>query len=124
VPLDHELARRLTEVLVEEGLRPRASLAALDAEEESHSSSQSERGAAAQDENGLRVTGWRWWLICFAVYASCSMYGLDTTIVADVQGAVTDTFDNVAQIAWLGAGFLLGSTVTILPYGAPSTLSA
>ncbi|OTA91149.1 hypothetical protein M434DRAFT_22550 [Hypoxylon sp. CO27-5] len=45
------------------------------------------------------------------------LYGLDTTIVADIQGAVSETYDNVAQLGWLGVGFTLGSTVMILPLG-------
>ncbi|KAM0261987.1 hypothetical protein ACHAQJ_001993 [Trichoderma viride] len=66
----------------------------------------------------VQQTGWRWWLICFGVYSTCLMYGLDTTIASVVQAPVVDTFNEVAQIAWIGAGFLLGSTASILPYGA------
>lgn len=63
-------------------------------------------------------TGWKWWLICFGVYSTCLMYGLDTTIASVVQAPVVDTFKEVSQVAWIGAGFLLGSTAVILPYGA------
>jgi MFS family permease len=45
------------------------------------------------------------------------MYGLDTTIAADVQGAVIQRFHEVDQLAWIGAGFPLGSVAVILPYG-------
>ncbi|KAJ5302682.1 hypothetical protein N7476_009481 [Penicillium atrosanguineum] len=45
------------------------------------------------------------------------MYGLDTTIAADVQGAVIHRFHEVDQLAWIGAGFPLESVSVILPYG-------
>ncbi|KAL7917590.1 major facilitator superfamily domain-containing protein [Trichoderma austrokoningii] len=60
----------------------------------------------------------KWWLICFGVYSTCLMYGLDTTIASVVQAPVVDTFKEVSQVAWIGAGFLLGSTAVILLYGA------
>lgn len=63
-------------------------------------------------------SGWKWWLICFGVYSTCLMYGLDTTIASVVQAPVVDTFKQVSQVAWIGADFLLGSTAVILPYSA------
>jgi MFS family permease len=72
--------------------------------------------AANKKENHL--SGFRWFLVCACVYVSDFVYGLDTTIAADIQGAVTQTFGTVDQLAWLGAGFALGSTAIILPGGA------
>ena len=63
------------------------------------------------------IRGIRWILICAAIFSANILYGLDTTIVADIQGAVSETFDNVTQLGWLGVGFTLGSTVAILPLG-------
>ncbi len=63
------------------------------------------------------VTGFRWFLICLATFSANVLYGLDTTIAADIQGAVSTTFNNVNQLGWLGVGFNLGSTVAILPLG-------
>ena len=74
-------------------------------------------GHAASSDDVREITGIRWVLICFALYISALMYGLDTTIAADVQGAVIETFSDVAQLAWIGAGFPLGSVAVILPYG-------
>ncbi|KAI0595292.1 major facilitator superfamily domain-containing protein [Biscogniauxia sp. FL1348] len=68
-------------------------------------------------EDVRKITGFRWFLICAALYLSALMYGLDTTIAADVQGAVIETFSEVSQLAWIGAGFPLGSVAVILPYG-------
>ena len=63
------------------------------------------------------VRGFRWFLVCVAIFSANVLYGLDSTIVADIQGAVSETFDNVSQLGWLGVGFTLGSTVMILPLG-------
>ncbi|KFA61557.1 hypothetical protein S40285_03976 [Stachybotrys chlorohalonatus IBT 40285] len=76
-----------------------------------------EKGASATDDDVRKITGFRWFLICAALYLSALMYGLDTTIAADVQGAVIETFSEVSQLAWIGAGFPLGSVAVILPYG-------
>ncbi|KAK8115729.1 hypothetical protein PG984_012231 [Apiospora sp. TS-2023a] len=75
---------------------------------------------AAQDvdDRTPRPSGAAWVMVCFSLYVSAIMYGLDTTIAADIQGAVTDTFGEVSQLAWVGAGFPLGSVAVILPYGA------
>jgi MFS family permease len=71
---------------------------------------------AATDDT-RKITGPRWFLVCAAMYLSALMYGLDTTIAADIQGAVIATFGEVSQLAWIGAGFPLGSVAVILPYG-------
>ena len=49
---------------------------------------------------------------------SAFLYGLDTTIAADIQAAVVTTFGNVEQLSWIGTGFALGSVATVLPIGA------
>ncbi|KAL4940727.1 hypothetical protein BDV06DRAFT_223806 [Aspergillus oleicola] len=63
------------------------------------------------------VTGVRWLLVCIATFSANILYGLDTTIAADIQAADSETFDNVTQLGWLGVGFTLGSTVAVLPLG-------
>lgn len=63
------------------------------------------------------ITGLRWLLVCFALYVGTFVYGLDTTIAADVQGAVVEKFGHVEQLAWIGAGFPLGSVVVITLWG-------
>lgn len=74
--------------------------------------------ANATNDNIRKITGIRWVLVCLGLYATALMYGLDTTIAADIQAAVIDTYDEVTQLAWIGAGFPLGSVGVILPYGA------
>lgn len=70
-----------------------------------------------QSEPEREITGFRWFLVCVAVFSGNILYGLDTTIAADIQASVSESFDNVTQLGWLGVGFTLGSTVAILPLG-------
>lgn len=78
----------------------------------------SDQDVADQEAASTRVvTGWRWFLVCLGTFSANLLYGLDTTIAADIQAAVSDTFDNVTQIGWLGVGFTLGSVCGILPLG-------
>lgn len=64
-----------------------------------------------------KVRGLRWVGVCMALYVSAFLYGLDTTIAADVQGPVVEKFGHVEQLAWIGAGFPLGSVAVILFMG-------
>jgi hypothetical protein len=45
---------------------------------------------------------------------SAMLYGLDTTVVADVQGTVIQRFGEPEKLAWIGVGFPLGSIAIIL----------
>ncbi|RVX75729.1 hypothetical protein B0A52_00085 [Exophiala mesophila] len=72
---------------------------------------------AKSDSVGREVGGWRWAITCLVVYATCFLYGLDTTIAADVQGPVLERFGHAEQLAWVGAGFPLGSVCVILLFG-------
>ncbi|KAF2659215.1 MFS general substrate transporter [Lophiostoma macrostomum CBS 122681] len=69
------------------------------------------------EAKGREIHGFRWLAICVALYTSCILYGLDTTIAADVQGPIIERFGHVEQLAWVGAGFPLGSVCVILPLG-------
>lgn len=83
-------------------------------------STMQELRSSTGNEDGERkrqVTGIRWLLVCIGIFSGNILYGLDTTIAADIQAAVSSTYHNVTQLGWLGVGFTLGSTVTILPLG-------
>lgn len=64
-------------------------------------------------EPGSQYSTLQWFLITLAVYSSALFYGLDTTIVAVVQGPVVERFGDVEKLGWLGIGFPLGSIATI-----------
>jgi MFS family permease len=63
------------------------------------------------------IRGAKWFLLCVAIYATAFLYGLDTTIAADVQGPVVEAFGEIDKLAWIGAGFPMGSVATILLIG-------
>lgn len=44
--------------------------------------------------------------------------GLDTTISADVQAPILETFGNIEKLSWVGIGFPMGSVCVILLVGA------
>ncbi|KAL7953316.1 major facilitator superfamily domain-containing protein [Trichoderma compactum] len=67
------------------------------------------------------VKGFRWILVCISLYITCFLYGLDTTIAADVQGSVVEALGHIEQLAWIGAGFPLGSVAVIIPLTASFT---
>ena len=59
----------------------------------------------------------RWILICSSLNLATLLYGLDTTIVADVQVPIIERFGQLEKLTWIGAGFPLGSVCLILPLG-------
>lgn len=71
--------------------------------------------AAVTEEDPRPVKGFRWWLLLVAIYSTTFLYGLDNTIVADVQGSILDRFGQVEKLSWIGTGFPLGSVAVILP---------
>lgn len=60
------------------------------------------------------IQGWRWVAVCISVYSTCLLYGLDTTIAANIQSNVVETYGAVEKLAWLGTGFSLGSIAIIM----------
>lgn len=76
---------------------------------------------SSKDEQVRKIRGLSWMLVCASLYISSFIFGLDTTIAADVQGSITKEFGHVDQLAWIGAGFPLGSVATILPTGISYT---
>lgn len=60
------------------------------------------------------IQGWRWLAVCISVYSTALLYGLDTTIAANIQSNVVETYGAVEKLAWLGTGFSLGSIAIIL----------
>jgi hypothetical protein len=63
-----------------------------------------------------KYKGWSWLAVCVAVYSSAFLYGLDTTIVTDIQSFAVEEFGNIEKLGWLGIGFPLGSVATILSF--------
>lgn len=63
------------------------------------------------------ISGILWAVSVAALYSTAFLYGLHTTIVADVQVPIIKAFGHVDQLRWIDAGFPLGSVSVILPLG-------
>ena len=92
-------------------LSDNVAVAGSDSEKGTSSSENPEQKA---NHNARTITGLRWFLLCTSLYITTFLYGLDTTIAADVQGPVVKQFGHVEQLAWVGAGFPLGSVSVII----------
>ena len=77
-----------------------------------------EQGSKDIQAEARDIHGVQWVLVCISLYISALLYGLDTTIAADVQASVVATFGSVEQLTWLGSGFPLGSVAIILLVGS------
>jgi hypothetical protein len=70
---------------------------------------------ATPEESSRSVHGFRWVIVCCSLYLGALIYGLDTSIAADIQAAVIDQFGEVEKLTWIGTAFPLGSVCAILP---------
>ncbi|KAK6544852.1 hypothetical protein TWF694_001533 [Orbilia ellipsospora] len=72
----------------------------------------------AESEHGPEevrsIHGIKWFVVIAAIYSTAFLYGLDNTVVADIQPQVIDTFGDLTKLGWLGSGFPLGSIATLL----------
>jgi hypothetical protein len=68
----------------------------------------------ADEPSPCAVKGWRWVLVVSAILSSLFLFALDNTIVADIQPAIVETFDDVGKLSWLGVSLLLGAASTNL----------
>ncbi|KAI0466494.1 MFS general substrate transporter [Xylaria cf. heliscus] len=84
-------------------------------QEHKSSENSSDEGIMKPQERSIR--GFRWLLVCFAIFSANLLFGLDNTIAADIQGAVSDAYNDIERLGWLGVGFTLGSAAGILPLG-------
>ncbi|KAK0630485.1 major facilitator superfamily domain-containing protein [Bombardia bombarda] len=63
------------------------------------------------------LTGVKWYLVCAGLFITAFLYGLDTTIAADVQAPVVEAFGHAEQLVWVGSGFPMGSIAVLLFVG-------
>ncbi|KAK5167531.1 uncharacterized protein LTR77_007230 [Saxophila tyrrhenica] len=60
---------------------------------------------------------WQWGLTITGLYLGSLLYGLDTTIAADVQVGIYERFGDIESLAWVGLGFPMASVSCILLLG-------
>lgn len=102
-------------------------LASFKAEDAAMSTSSGEKNSSNESRDGVLTSmpeapprnmgKIQWALTVAAVYSATLLYGLDTTIVADIQVSILERFGHIDQLTWIGAGFPLGSVAVILPIG-------
>jgi hypothetical protein len=63
---------------------------------------------------GRQLHGLKWALLISSILTSTFLFGLDTTIVADVQPAIVKEFDSIDRLPWISVAFLLLSASTTL----------
>jgi hypothetical protein len=68
-----------------------------------------------EDASPRTVHGFKWFLVCASLYIGALIYGLDSTIAADIQAAIVEKFDSVERLTWVGTAFPLGSVCALLP---------
>lgn len=66
----------------------------------------------------VQMSHLRWFSVCVGLYLTAFLYGLDSTIAADVQGPILASLGDLNMLPWVGTGFLLGSVVTISLFGS------
>jgi predicted MFS family arabinose efflux permease len=65
-----------------------------------------------------RMSNLRWFVVCVGLYLTAFLYGLDSTIAADVQGPILASLGELRLLPWVGTGFLLGSVATVSLFGS------
>ncbi|RVD83958.1 uncharacterized protein DFL_005726 [Arthrobotrys flagrans] len=69
----------------------------------------------SEDSDQVRsIHGVKWFVVIAAIFSTAFLYGLDNTVVADIQPQVIDTYGDLTKLSWLGSGFPLGSIATLL----------
>ncbi|PTB42525.1 hypothetical protein M441DRAFT_79211 [Trichoderma asperellum CBS 433.97] len=63
------------------------------------------------------LPAWKWALTCVGLYLGALLYGLDTTIAADVQGSVYEALGEIQNLQWVGLGFPMASVAVVLLMG-------
>lgn len=60
------------------------------------------------------VHGFLWALVVLSILSTTFLFGLDNTIVADVQPAIVERFGAISKLPWLSVAFLVGAASTNL----------
>ncbi|KAH7130904.1 major facilitator superfamily domain-containing protein [Dactylonectria macrodidyma] len=59
----------------------------------------------------------RWISVLVGLFLGALLYGLDTTIAADVQGPIYEDLGDIENLSWIGLGFPMASVAVILLLG-------
>ena len=101
---------------------PKAEDAEHNGARESKSEGLQRGGEQAAPQRQLR--GIPWILVVLSILTSTFLFGLDNTIVADVQPAIVSQFGSVDKLAWLSVAFLFSAASTTLFWSADTGTTA
>lgn len=65
------------------------------------------------------VHGGRWLLVVVSLISATFLWGLDGTIVADIQATFVEEFQAIDKLAWNSVAFFLGAAATVLSWLVP-----
>ncbi|KAM5484633.1 hypothetical protein MaudMau93_005853 [Microsporum audouinii] len=91
-----------------------ASQAPIDTEKQA--SSCSDLPSAAKDDSPRDIHGALWLVVVLGIFSSTFLFGLDNTIVANIQPAIVKSLDGVEKLAWSGVAFIMASSATVLTW--------
>ncbi|KAK5687092.1 hypothetical protein LTS10_001229 [Elasticomyces elasticus] len=89
-----------------------ASMANLDVE-----SGEKVSSAPNPEAPSPELARWKWTLTLVGLCLGSLLYGLDTTIAADVQAPIYEQFGEIENLTWVGIGFPMASVAVILLLG-------
>lgn len=78
-------------------------------EQKEHSGS--ETANPPRDTHGIK-----WLLVVLALISATFLWGLDGTIVADIQATFVEQFNSINKLAWNSVAFFLGAAATVLSW--------
>ncbi|CCD51590.1 similar to MFS multidrug transporter [Botrytis cinerea T4] len=74
-----------------------------------------ERNRDTVAESSTRtINGLSWILVVACISSSTFLFAIDNTIVADIQTAIVEEFDEVGKLTWVSVAFMLGAAGTNL----------
>ncbi|KAI9708713.1 MAG: hypothetical protein M1820_003668 [Bogoriella megaspora] len=63
------------------------------------------------------IHGFSWLLVVVSLISATFLWGLDGTIVADIQATFVNQFHSLDKLAWNSVAFFLGAAATVLSWG-------
>ncbi|EFR00428.1 MFS transporter [Nannizzia gypsea CBS 118893] len=83
---------------------------------EKQASSCSDTHQANESGSPRDIHGALWLLVVLGIFSSTFLFGLDNTIVANIQPAIVKSLDGVEKLAWSGVAFIMASSATVLTW--------
>jgi hypothetical protein len=72
----------------------------------------SEPGDVPAPTSTRSIQGLRWVVVVLAILSSTFFYGLDNTVVAEIQPTVVKNFNAIDRLPWISVTFLIGAAST------------